>query len=69
LHDGFRWANVPQNLKIQVFAVYVTVDWGVTVNLYLKSPGGTYFFGALAKSPGITAKFYGIHADVERFVN
>ena len=68
LHNGFRFANVKENLKIQDFANAPTK--------YLE-PGQFKYKFTLPQStvtytatiPGTTAKFYGIHASVERKVN
>jgi hypothetical protein len=69
LHTGFRWANVSQNLKIQDFANAPTkyVQPGNFKYKFTVTPQSTVTY--TAKIPGTTAKFYGIHADVERFVN
>jgi hypothetical protein len=69
LHNGFRWANVSQNLKIQDFANAPTkyVQPGNFKYKFTVTPQSTVTY--TAKIPGTTAKFYGIHADVERFVN
>ena len=67
LASGFRFANVQQNLKIQPFAS--------APKSYVQPGAFQYKFSVpqatstyKAKIPGITAKFYGIHADVERYV-
>jgi hypothetical protein len=69
LHNGFRWANVSQNLKIQDFANAPTkyIQPGQFKYKFTVTPQSTVTY--TAKIPGTTAKFYGIHADVERFVN
>jgi hypothetical protein len=69
LHNGFRWANVQENLKIQDFANSPTkyVQPGAFKYKCTVTPQSTVTY--TAKIPGSTAKFYGIHADVERFVN
>jgi hypothetical protein len=69
LHNGFRWANISQNLKIQDFAKAPTkyIQPGNFKYKFTVTPQSTATY--TAKVPGTTAKFYGIHADVERFVN
>jgi hypothetical protein len=69
LHNGFRWANVSQNLKIQDFANAPTkyIQPGQFKYKFTVTPQSTVTY--TAKIPGTTAKIYGIHADVERFVN
>ena len=69
LHNGFRWANMSQNLKIQDFAKAPTkyVQPGNFKYKFTVTPQSTVTY--TAKIPGTTALFYGIHADVERFVN
>ena len=69
LHNGFRWANVKENLKIQPFAKAPTsyVQPGAFKYKFSVSPHSTVTYKA--KVPGDTALFYGIHADVERYVN
>jgi glycine cleavage system H lipoate-binding protein len=69
LQSGFRWANMRENLKIQDFANAPT-KYALPGNFKYKftvTPQSTVTY--TAKIPGTTAKFYGIHADVERFVN
>jgi hypothetical protein len=67
LHDGFRWAAVPANLKIQSFpsapARYVQPGQFAS-KFSVNQSQSTY----TAKIAGTTANFYGIHADVERDV-
>jgi hypothetical protein len=65
----FRWANVKENLKIQDFAKAPTsyVEPGSFKYKFTVTPQSTVTY--TAKIPGTTAKFYGIHASVERFVN
>ena len=67
LASGFRFANVQQNLKIQPFASapknYVQPG-AFQYKFSVPQSTSTY----KAKIPGITARFYGIHADVERYV-
>jgi hypothetical protein len=67
LASGFRFANVTQNLKVQDFAKAPTK--------YVQPGNFKYKFSVAqgtntytAKIPGDTAKFYGIHGDVERYV-
>jgi uncharacterized cupin superfamily protein len=67
LASGFRFANVAQNLKIQ--------DFAKAPAKYVQPGNFKYKFSVAqgtntytAKIPGDTAKFYGIHADVERYV-
>ena len=67
LHDGFRFANVANNLKIQNFS---------TAQPQYMSPGQfKYKFNCSQASNTCTATglpnadYYGIHADVERKVN
>jgi hypothetical protein len=69
LHNGFRWANMRENLKIQPFAKAPTkyVQPGNFKYKFTVTPQSTVTY--TAKVPGTTALFYGIHADVERFVN
>ncbi len=68
LASGFRWANASQNLKIQDFAKAPTkyVQPGNFKYKFTVTPQSTVTY--TAKIPGDTAKFYGIHADVERYV-
>jgi hypothetical protein len=67
LASGFRFANVTQNLKIQNFASAPKSYLQPGAFKYKFSvPQGTSTY--TAKIPGETAKFYGIHADVERYV-
>jgi uncharacterized cupin superfamily protein len=67
LASGFRFANVTQNLKIQDFAKAPTkyVQPGNFKYKFSVAQGANTY---TAKIPGETAKFYGIHADVERYV-
>jgi len=67
LASGFRFANVKENLKIQDFANAPTkyVEPG-TFKYKFTLPQSTVTYTATI--PGTTAKFYGIHANVERFV-
>jgi hypothetical protein len=69
LASGFRFANVKENLKIQDFAKAPTsyVEPGSFKYKFTVTPQSTVTY--TAKIPGTTAKFYGIHASVERFVN
>ena len=68
LHNGFRWANVSQNLKIQDFASAPKsyVQPGSFKNKFTVSQSQSTYTAAIK---GTTAQFYGIHADLERFVN
>jgi hypothetical protein len=68
LHNGFRWANMSQNLKIQDFAKAPTkyIEPGAFKYKFTVTPQSTVTYTATI--PGTTAKFYGIHADVERYV-
>jgi hypothetical protein len=66
LHNGFRWANVKENLKIQ------PLDKAPTK--YMQPGSFTNKFTVPQLTVTYTAKvptkpYYGIHADVERFVN
>ncbi len=67
LASGFRFANVAQNLKIQSFAKAPTtyVQPGNYKHKFTIAQGTNTY---KAKISGDTAKFYGIHADVERYV-
>jgi hypothetical protein len=68
LASGFRFANVKENLKIQDFANAPTkyLEPGQFKHKF-SVPQGTipYTNTYTAKIPGDTAKFYGIHANVE----
>jgi len=69
LNSGFRWANMKENLKVQPFAKAPTtyVQPGTFKYKFSVTPMFTTTYKA--KIPGDTALFYGIHADVERYVN
>ena len=72
LHNGFRWANVSQNLKIHNFATVPSsgvqfIQPGQFRYKFTVTPQSTVTYTATI--PGTTAQAYGIHADVERFVN
>jgi hypothetical protein len=73
LDNGFRWANVSQNLKIQYFgdkAPTKFVSPGSFANKYTVPQGTvTYPVTITNTTPPANALFtyYGIHADVERF--
>ena len=67
LASGFRFANVSQNLKVQPFASAPKsyVQPGAFKYKFSVAQGTSTYS---VKIPGDTAKFYGIHADVERYV-
>jgi hypothetical protein len=63
LHDGFRWADVAGNLKIHPFVSAPTASVAPGKFQYKwKVSGNT----VTVQIPSTTAKFYGIHGDVER---
>jgi hypothetical protein len=65
LHEGYRWANVPENLKIQPFTKAPTsyVQPGSFKNKFTVNQSNRTVTVEVAKVP-----YYGIHADVERDV-
>lgn len=79
MQNGFRWADVAENLKIQPFDSAPTgfVTPGsflykfTTLSQLAKTPGTTVTYSAstntvIVTMPGTSAKFYGIHGDVRR---
>jgi hypothetical protein len=65
LHDGYRWADVEENLKIQPFASAPTAWMPPGGFLHKFTVSGNT---VTVQLPGTTAKFYGIHGDVERLL-
>ena len=78
LHDGWRWDNVAEVLKIQPFdrAPTTYVEPGLfvykfTVPNLVTDPRTTVAFSGntvVVTMPGHSPRFYGIHADVQRLV-
>ncbi|HET7232095.1 MAG TPA: hypothetical protein VFJ16_18965 [Longimicrobium sp.] len=79
LQNGFTWAEVAENLKIQPFDSAPTgfVTPGsflykfTTLSQLAKAPGTTVTYNASTNTvvvtmPGTSARFYGIHGDVRR---
>ena len=68
LNSGFRWANSKENLKINPYPTAPTtyVVPGSFKSKFNVTPQTTVTYQA--KISGVTALYYGIHADVERYV-
>ncbi|HVM13145.1 MAG TPA: hypothetical protein VM287_02295, partial [Egibacteraceae bacterium] len=68
LHDGFRWANVKENLKIQDFSTAPTSPFSAGKSKYKFTVDPSQRTVTVV-IPGTKATHYGIHADVQRLVN
>ncbi len=67
LHDGYRWANVLENLKIQDFNKEPTsyVEPGAFKHKWTIDPSKRT---VTVEIPGVKAGYYGIHGDVQRLL-
>jgi hypothetical protein len=70
LASGFRWANMRENLKIQPFAKAPTsyVQPGNFKYKFTVTPQSTVTYTAKVPNATPLPLYYGIHADVERYV-